>query len=98
MYRLMVESLLGVRREADRLHITPLLPAEWPEFRLRYRYRDTEYAIHVQHASGDQPSRLQLDGEPQAGLSIDLQDDRIAHAVEVWVGTPRRDNRAQGVG
>jgi cellobiose phosphorylase len=98
MYRLMVESLLGVRREADRLHITPLLPAEWPEFRLRYRYRDTEYAIHVQHASGDQPSRLQLDGEPQAGLSIDLQDDRIAHAVEVWVGTERRDNRAQGVG
>ncbi|MGV8940608.1 MAG: GH36-type glycosyl hydrolase domain-containing protein [Lysobacter sp.] len=86
MYRLMVESLLGVRREGDRLHIAPLLPAEWPEFRLRYRYRDTEYAIRVQRADADEPSRLQLDGEPQAGLTIDLQDDRIAHDVEVWLG------------
>jgi hypothetical protein len=31
-------------------------------------------------------------------LTIDLQDDRITHAVEVWVGTEHPDNRVQGAG
>lgn len=29
MYRLIMESLLGLRLEADRLHLTPCLPADW---------------------------------------------------------------------
>ena len=34
MYRLIVESLLGLKLEGDRLHVTPCLPAEWSEFKL----------------------------------------------------------------
>ena len=46
MYRLIVESLLGLKLEGDRLHVTPCLPAEWTEFKLSYRYRETEYPHH----------------------------------------------------
>jgi cyclic beta-1,2-glucan synthetase len=58
MYRLIVESLLGLRLEVDKLHITPCLPAHWPGFKLHYRYRETVYHISVVQ-----------DGE--AGLSVD---------------------------
>ena len=86
MYRLIVESLLGVRREGDRLHLSPCLPADWPGFTLRYRYHDTVYRIHVQHADAGGPSRLSIDGIEQAQLVIGLQDDRGVHAVEAWLG------------
>ena len=41
MYRLIVESLLGLRLEGDKLRLAPCLPASWPGFKLRYRYGDT---------------------------------------------------------
>ncbi len=85
MYRLIVESLLGVRREGDRLHLSPCLPADWPGFTLRYRYRDTVYRIHVQHGDAGVPSRLSVDGKAQAEFVIALEDDRDTHAVEVWL-------------
>jgi cellobiose phosphorylase len=86
MYRLMVESLLGVRREGDRLHLAPRLPAEWPGYVLRYRYRDTVYRIHVRHAGDGEDSRLSIDGNEQSEFVIPLQDDRNDHAVEAWLG------------
>ena len=97
MYRLIVESLLGVRREGDRLHLSPCLPADWPGFTLSYRYGDTVYRIHVQHADAGGPSRLSVDGSEQAGFAIALHDDRGVHAVEAWVGAPA-GNAAGGAG
>src|SRR4029077_789257 len=45
MYRLIVESLLGLNREGDRLHFAPCLPATWNEFAMHYRYLETTYHI-----------------------------------------------------
>jgi len=41
MYRLILESLLGLRLEADKLHFTPCFNADWPESKIHYRYRET---------------------------------------------------------
>ena len=84
MYRLVVESLLGLRREGERLHLAPCYPIEWPEYRLRYRYRDTVYRIRVQQNSGDR--RFSIDGIDQAEWVIPLQDDGVEHVVEAWLG------------
>ena len=46
MYRLALESLLGLRLEGDKLRLAPCLPASWPGFKLRYRYRDTRLPHH----------------------------------------------------
>jgi len=35
MYRLIMESLLGLRLEANCLHFKPCIPADWNEFNLR---------------------------------------------------------------
>ena len=84
LYRLIVESLLGLRLEVDRLHIAPCLPADWNGFKLRYRYRETVYHIVVtQLPAGQSETKVTVDGVEQPDPAIPLVDDRREHAVEV---------------
>jgi cellobiose phosphorylase len=86
MYRLIIESFLGLRLEVDRLRIEPCLPVDWQAFTVHYRYRETVYHIAVHQtarATGDQ--RLSVDGQPQAGMAVPLVDDRAEHWVEICV-------------
>ena len=84
MYRLLSESLLGLRRDGERMEIAPCIPADWPEYRLQYRYGETHYAIHVRQVDrGESSGRLELDGVAQDGLRFPLLDDGVAHRVEV---------------
>ncbi|CAN5167090.1 hypothetical protein BH11PSE11_BH11PSE11_18230 [soil metagenome] len=87
MYRLIVESLLGLKLEADRLSVAPCLPADWTSFRLAYRYHQTTYNIVVRRAadSAEQPG-VSVDGVEQPDGMIAMLDDRETHAVEVRVG------------
>jgi cellobiose phosphorylase len=82
MYRLIVESLLGVTRAGDTLTLTPRLPAGWEGFRLHYRYRGSQYTIAVRRA--DEPL-LCVDGVTQQGSTILLADDGRTHEVELHV-------------
>ena len=83
MYRLVVESLLGLRLEAAHLHIEPVLPAAWEAFSMAYRYRSTLYRIQVHQVAVDASSVLRLDGSVQPGGRIALQDDGAEHRVEL---------------
>jgi cellobiose phosphorylase len=86
MYRLLVESLLGLAREPRRLRIRPCLPATWPSFAIRYRYGATYYDIAVRRSSAggnDAATRVTLDGVAQADDSVELVDDRAKHEVVV---------------
>ncbi len=58
MYRLIVESLLGVRLDVDKLRFFPCLPDEWPSFKLHYRYRDTFYHVTVKNNGGHEANRV----------------------------------------
>lgn len=84
MYRLMIESLLGLHLEVDRLRFTPCLPADWKSFKLYYRYRETFYHITVvQPEPGQIVKRVSVDGVEQPGDMIHLKDDRKDHQVLV---------------
>jgi cellobiose phosphorylase len=82
MYRLIVESLLGVTRAGDTLTITPRLPAGWDGFRLHYRYRGSQYTIAVRRAD---EALLRVDGVAQQGSTILLADDGRTHEVDLHV-------------
>jgi cyclic beta-1,2-glucan synthetase len=88
MYRLIVESLLGIRlvttAEGARLVLAPCLPADWPGYALDYRYRETPYHIEVTQADSD-AGRIEvvLDGRLQADGSVPLRDDGEPHRVSV---------------
>jgi cellobiose phosphorylase len=87
MYRLILESLLGIHLEVDRLRIEPLVPADWPAFDVHYRWRDTVHHIHVVNRGGDRTvTRVVADGVERPDLTIPLQADRREHWSEVTIG------------
>ncbi len=84
LYRLIVESLLGLRLEADKLYIEPCIPAGWETYKVNYRYRDTVYHITVyQVKEGDAQLSVAVNGEDKPDKAIPLIDDRQDHNVEV---------------
>ncbi|WP_035052599.1 GH36-type glycosyl hydrolase domain-containing protein [Andreprevotia chitinilytica] len=89
-YRLIVESLLGLRLEVDKLHLAPCLPADWSAFKMHYRYRETVYHIAVtqtQAAAEENSAGMSLvvDGVARHDRLIPLVDDHREHWVEVVV-------------
>ncbi len=92
MYRLIVESLLGLKREGNRLHLAPRLPAGWSGFKLRYRHGETHYHIVVRRTEAEDERhvdamRVTIDGVAHEDGPIALVDDRQEHRVEVDVAT-----------
>jgi len=86
MYRLIVESLLGLRLEVDKLRFAPCLPADWQAFKMYYRYRETTYEIDVRQQPAEVGgTRVTVDGIEQPDLAIPLVDDRRSHSVEVVI-------------
>jgi len=88
MYRLIVESLLGVTLDNGRLAIAPCIPADWKGFTMRYRYRGTTYEIAVEQSpegtdDGVPDVAITLDGVAQPGGSVPLADDGQTHRVRV---------------
>ncbi|MGZ8260092.1 MAG: glycosyl hydrolase family 65 protein, partial [Caldimonas sp.] len=94
-YRLIVESLLGLRIVAGasgtRLVVAPSLPPKWTHCTLQVRYRETLYEIEVVQEGGDEDRReLRLDGALQADDSLPLVDDERLHRVQLTLPSPRR--------
>ena len=99
MYRLIVESLLGLRLEIDTLYVEPCFPVGWTHFKVHYRYRETVYHIIVQQrsdASGQ--TSVTIDGVQRQESTIHLVDDHQEHSVVVTrpfiaavEGSPRTD-------
>jgi cyclic beta-1,2-glucan synthetase len=90
MYRLILESLLGLRREGNMLRFKPCLPAEWKMFKLHYRYQETVYHITVLVTQTEATRvggtiRITVDGIEQQDEAISLIDDRMEHVVEVGI-------------
>ena len=88
MYRLLVESLLGLEREGTVLRLAPHPHRDWPSYTIRYRYYATTYVITVTHPGHGirEPGpihTLLLDGVPQADHAIPLVDDSREHVVTV---------------
>ncbi|MCL4492762.1 MAG: hypothetical protein M1510_12855, partial [Nitrospirae bacterium] len=88
MYRLIVESLLGLGLEKDKLRFEPCLPADWETFKVHYRYRETLYHITVRQTPAANNKMIgemsvTVDGVEQHDKAIPLVDDRQEHSVEV---------------
>jgi cellobiose phosphorylase len=91
MYRLLVETLLGLTREPERLRFNPRVPETWNSFKLHYRFRETYYHIEINKAA-DGASRVISDGVDQPDLSIPLVDDHTDHHVQVLWAESKTDN------
>jgi cyclic beta-1,2-glucan synthetase len=85
MYRVWIEEILGLKKRGDTLSLSPVLPAEWPGFRLHYRYQDTDYEITVERAAREGASgvSVEIDGKLMQSLEIPLRNDGKTHTVHL---------------
>ncbi len=86
MYRVAIESILGIELRGDRLRLAPCIPANWPEFEVVIRRNDTTWKILVKNPHAVERGRcvLFVDGQllgPDQTLT--LRQDGQEHVVEI---------------
>jgi cellobiose phosphorylase len=84
IYRLLVETLLGVTLEGESLQLCPRLPRAWGTMKIHYRFRSTVYHITYTRSTeaSDRLPAGTFDGQPLSGSLVPLRDDRQEHWVE----------------
>jgi cellobiose phosphorylase len=75
MYRLVVETLLGIHLEGESLRFDPHVPPGWESYEVHYRHGGSVY--HITFKRG---------GSGPSGGSLQLVDDGREHDVEVELG------------
>jgi cellobiose phosphorylase len=88
MYRIAVESILGLHIRGGALHFKPCIPAQWPGFEVTYRFGSATYHVQVDNSAGASHGvrSVTADGQPCAGGTVPLRDDGQAHEVRVVLG------------
>jgi cyclic beta-1,2-glucan synthetase len=89
LYRVGLESILGIRRAGASLSISPCIPPAWDGFRVEYRFGSSRYRIAVENPQHVERGvlELSLDGQPCGDGKIPLNDDGRAHDIRVVMGT-----------
>ena len=85
MYRLIVESLLGLRIENGRLYLTPCIPESWSNFSMTYQFKSGTYQIEYKQLFTDNINAcgltMMVDGTQSASDGVLLRDDHNSHRV-----------------
>ncbi|MNX41132.1 N,N'-diacetylchitobiose phosphorylase [compost metagenome] len=91
MYRLILESVLGMRLRGNTLSFDPCLPSDWNTCTLNYRHGRTTYRITVAREPGTSSAgQVWVDGVFQEDGVIALHDDGRDREVHVALPDPRR--------
>lgn len=88
LYRLILESLLGIKRDANYLHIKPCIPLSWTGYTMHYHFGRTEYHIVItqhQRLGAEAKTLIELDGVPVDEKGVLLLDDQQPHRVDVSI-------------
>jgi cyclic beta-1,2-glucan synthetase len=88
MYRLGLESILGLRRRGNCFTIAPCIPGSWDGFAMRWRHRQGLYEIGVEnpgHRSRGVREAF-LDGARVDPRAIPILEDGALHRLRVVMG------------
>ena len=88
MLRNTTDYLLGVRPTYDGLLIDPCIPAEWKEYKVRRRFRGSNYEITFKNPGGVSSGvkSVMLDGEKIEGNLLPSPQKGQSHQVIVILG------------
>lgn len=87
-YRAVLQSFLGFRKEGEYLEFVPCVSSTFNRYFIEYRYQSTLYEITFIKVSDRKRGAvlLSLDGEPQEGNRLLIENDGTVHHVEVRFG------------
>jgi cellobiose phosphorylase len=83
LYRLIIESFLGLQQVGNQLTFVPCIPEEWNSFKIHYRYKTTLYHIVITQNRSSEKTNVVLDSLQQPGTVITLTDDGADHQVDI---------------
>jgi cellobiose phosphorylase len=83
MYRLMTETVLGIRLKDGKLHIEPCVPDVWTSFKVVYRYGSSVYNISFTKHLESGELNFAIDGQMHEAGPISLTDDGGQHEILV---------------
>jgi cellobiose phosphorylase len=91
MYRLGLESILGLRRRGRTFTVAPCVPAPWDRFVMRWRCGRSVYEITVENPERKNRGVAEavLDGARVNPHSIPLIEDGQVHHLRVTMGDPQ---------
>ncbi len=84
MYRLTLETLLGVTLENDHLRIAPCVPKHWQSYKIHYRYRDTLYhiTINCNQQNTANSSQVTIDNVDVSSVALNGHVENAASATQ----------------
>ncbi|MEO5988235.1 MAG: glycosyltransferase 36 associated protein, partial [Candidatus Eisenbacteria bacterium] len=88
MYRVGLESILGLHRQGTSFSVAPCVPAAWKQYLVRWRLGATLYEITVENPQrrSHGVSHVTLDGAAVSRFAIPIIDDGALHRVHVVMG------------
>ena len=93
MYRMILESLIGLTRQGGELQFRPRLPLEWDRTGIVYRYGTAVFDISYERAgTGEGVDSVTVDGRIQESRTVRLIDDGRTHTVVVRFGAEGADS------
>lgn len=78
-YRVVVQELLGVHLQGEKLTLTPRLPDSWPGAALRLELDGTLLEVTIRRCA---PAGLFCDGQPCAFIPLDGKPHRVVYHLE----------------
>ena len=83
MYQAILQSLLGLKVEGNKLYVRPCTPDHWPSFKIHYKYGSATYNINV--IKHTKTIAIKDNGIAIESDFILLKDDGINHQVDIQV-------------
>ncbi len=80
-----LEYLLGIKKKGDILVIDPCIPHNWKNFKVEYKYKNTDYTIKVSNPNEKthQIKTISLDNNFIKTNEISLINDGKNHVIEI---------------
>jgi len=85
MYRLILESVLGLQLNANVLTFTPCIPESWKKLTIHYRFKETVYHIEYNQITPGNVVSVLVDGTKQSDVAVHLCNDQIEHYISILI-------------
>lgn len=88
LHRVATHWILGIRPQFDGLLVDPAIPAHWPGYTVRRRFRGADYLIEVQnpHRVSRGIRAVTVDGQPWDRALLPVFQDGRTHDIKVIMG------------
>ena len=80
-YKVAIQDILGIKKQGNKLKISPRIPIAWDGYKAIYHYLDTDYNIEV---IKDKKESAELDGKKVISSTISLVNDKHTHNIKIY--------------